>query len=67
MVHEDRVWTIISSRYYTMRNDKFKVLWDNGEECKLFGEWKLREQWKIRKLRLVLPDLKFELKMVEYS
>ena len=26
-----------------------------------------REQWKIRKLRLVLPDLKFELKMVEYS
>lgn len=50
-----------------MRNDKFKVLWDNGEECKLFGEWKLREQWKIRKLRLVLPDLKFELKMVEYS
>lgn len=36
MIHEDRVWTIISSRYYTMRNDK--VLWDNGEECKLSGD-----------------------------
>lgn len=45
-----------------MRNDKFKVLQDNGEECKLSGGWKLRKQWKRRKLRLVLPDLKFELK-----
>ena len=41
---------------------KFRLLWDKGEECKLSGGWKLREQWKIRKLRLVLPTLSLNLR-----